>query len=67
VKNGRRRPGRPDTFTDWPVLAEVEAGAATDAEVVSFVTGLMGFLRSAGYRVVAACDFENELPQVDLD
>ncbi len=34
--------------------------------MVTLVTELMTFLRSRGHRVVAACDFEDELPQTDL-
>ncbi|HEY6744595.1 MAG TPA: hypothetical protein VI357_02640 [Mycobacteriales bacterium] len=67
VKNGRRLPHQPDTFIDWSVIVEIDAGATPDAEAVRFVTELMGLLRSAGRRVVAVCDFEDELPQTDLD
>jgi hypothetical protein len=67
VRNGLRLPDRPDTFVDWSTKVEVYADTASDAEVVRFVTDLMSFLRSKHHRVVAACDFEDELPQTDLD
>jgi hypothetical protein len=67
VRNGLRLPDRPDTFVDWSTKVEVYADAAPDDEVVRFVTDLMGFLRSKHHRVVAACDFEDQLPQTDLD
>jgi hypothetical protein len=51
---------------EWGTNVEVYATSAPDAEVVRFVSDLMGFLRSRGHRVVAACDFEDELPQTDL-
>ena len=66
VKNGLRLPNRRDTFVDWTTKVEVYAGSAPDAEVVRFVADLMTYLRSGGHRVVAACDFEDELPQLDL-
>lgn len=66
VGNDTRRPGAPDTFVEWATKVEVYASTMPDAEVVAFVTDLMTFLRSRGHRVVAACDFEDELPQTDL-
>lgn len=62
-----RTPGGPDTFVEWGTKVEVYRTNATDAELVRLVTDLMLFLRSLGHRVVAACDFEDELPQIDLD
>jgi hypothetical protein len=64
--NDRRTPGGPDVFTEWGANVEVYADTMPDAEVVTFVTDLMVFLRSLGHRVVAACDFEDELPQTDF-
>lgn len=53
---------------NWRTIVEVYANELTaDDDVVRFLTDLMTYLRAAGYRVVAACDFEDELPQVDLD
>ena len=54
-------------FVGWPTKIDVYASGAADAEIVTFVSGLMAYLRSLGHRVVAACDFEDELPQTDLD
>lgn len=65
VKNGLRLRENPDDFIEWTTKVEVSAESAPDADVVRFVTALMGFLRSRGHRVVAACDFEDELPQTD--
>lgn len=64
---GPRAAGRPDTFVEWGTVVEVYATSVPGEEVVRFVTDLMVFLRSLGHRVVAACDFEDELPQTDLD
>lgn len=66
VENGMRLPDRPDTFVDWPAKVEVYAESTPDADVARFVGDLMEFLRSRGHRVVASCDFEDELPQQDL-
>lgn len=66
VGNDRRTPGGPDVFTEWGANVEVYRSSASDAEVVRFVTDLMVFLRSLGHRVIAACDFEDELPQTDF-
>ncbi|HST63628.1 MAG TPA: hypothetical protein VLM05_00445 [Mycobacteriales bacterium] len=55
------------SFLGWATKVEVYGQSATGPETVRFVTGLMEFLRSAGHRVVAVCDFEDELPQTDLD
>lgn len=55
------------SFLGWRTKVEVYTQAASGADVVRFVTELMELLRSAGHRVVAACDFEDELPQTDLD
>ena len=67
VKNGLRLPGRPDTFIDWTAKVEVYTETTPDSDVVRFVAELMGFLREHGHRVVAACDFEDDLPQTDLN
>ena len=66
VKNGLRLRDHSDDFIEWSTKVEVDAGTVADADVVRFVADLMGFLRSRGHRVVAACDFEDELPQTDL-
>lgn len=59
-------PGGPDTFVEWGTKVEVYRTSASDADMVTLVTELMTFLRSRGHRVVAACDFEDELPQTDF-
>lgn len=64
---GARTPGGPDTFVEWGTKVEVYRTSAADAETVRLVTDLMLHLRSLGHRVVAACDFEDELPQTDLN
>lgn len=66
VKNSRRLLNRPDDFVDWNAIVEVHADTADDADVVAFISRLMMFLRAAGHRVVAACDFEDDLPQTDF-
>jgi hypothetical protein len=66
TKNTRRLPGRPDDFVDWSTIVEVYANETPDAEMVTFVADLMIFIRSRGHRIVAACDFEDELPQTDF-
>jgi hypothetical protein len=54
-------------FVNWQTIVEVYAGEQTpDDQVVRFVTDLMTHFRSVGHRVVAACDFEDELPQDDF-
>lgn len=54
------------SFLSWNTKVEVYGRGATDADTVRFVTGVMEFLRFTGHRVVAACDFEDDLPQTDL-
>lgn len=66
VGGDKPTPGGPDEFVEWGTKVEVYAGAMPDAEVVQFVADLMMFFRSHGHRVVAACDFEDELPQTDF-
>lgn len=61
-----REGGDPDDFVDWRTNVDVYADDETpDTEMVRFAADLMGFLRSAGHRVVAECDFAAELPQTD--
>jgi hypothetical protein len=66
VKNDRQPYPQSDDFVYWSTKVDVYADSPSDAEVVRFVTELMTFLRFQGHRVVAACDFEDELPQTDL-
>ena len=65
-KNKRRQPQPEDDFVNWPTMVEVYADASTsDREMVDLTSRLMVFLRSSGFPNVAACDFEDELPQLD--
>lgn len=66
VGNDARTGTGRDDFVDWGSKVEVYSDSVPSAEVVRFVTELMAVLRSHGQRVVAACDFEDELPQTDL-
>ena len=66
VSSDKPTPGGPDTFIEWGTKVEFSATTMSDAEVVRFVSDLMVFFRSRGHRVVAACDFEDELPQLDF-
>ncbi|GHB51665.1 hypothetical protein GCM10010347_21840 [Streptomyces cirratus] len=50
-------------FLRWEVTTDCEAPSATTAEdVVEAVATVLRTLWSSGYRALAACDFENELP-----
>lgn len=66
VSSDKPTPGGPDTFIEWGTKIEFYATAMPDTEVVRSLTDLMVFLRARGNRVVAACDFEDELPQTDF-
>jgi hypothetical protein len=67
VRHKERTEGPDEDFLSWRAIAEVYAdGGTSDEDMVRFVTDLMGYLRSTGHRVVADCDFEDELPQDDL-
>ncbi|MFE5793250.1 hypothetical protein ACFQ8C_11845 [Streptomyces sp. NPDC056503] len=47
----------------WPTVLEAEVSPGTaPAEVVEAVATLLRTLWSLGYKAVAACDFEDELP-----
>lgn len=53
-----------DDFITWPVTVEVEVAPDTrPAVVVDTLTRILQALRSRGARVVAACDYEDELPR----
>jgi hypothetical protein len=67
VKHKERSTGPADDFLSWRAIVEVYASDKTsDDQMVAFVRDLMTYLRSLRYRVVAECDFEDELPQDDL-
>ncbi|GAA2572984.1 MULTISPECIES: hypothetical protein [Streptomyces] len=57
---GRR--AHPFDFLEWPTVLECEALAGTPAEVVQAVTVVLEALWCGGFKAVAACDFEAELP-----
>ena len=51
---------------DWPSTVDIDAsGDVPDDTVVSFVTGLIDHLRTAGFRVAADCDFTTTLLSPD--
>ncbi|MGW5008731.1 hypothetical protein [Streptomyces parvulus] len=52
----------PLNFLEWPTVLECEARAGTPAEVVQAVTAVLEALWHAGFKALAACDFEDELP-----
>ncbi|MBQ0891349.1 hypothetical protein KBZ94_41705 [Streptomyces sp. RM72] len=57
---GRR--AHPFDFLEWPTVLECEASEGTRAEVVQAVTAVLEALWHGGFKAVAACDFEDELP-----
>ncbi|MEV5816662.1 hypothetical protein [Streptomyces mutabilis] len=53
----------PFDFLQWPTVLECEARAGTPAEeVVQAVAAVLEALWRGGFKAVAACDFEDELP-----
>ncbi|MER6327698.1 hypothetical protein [Streptomyces coelicoflavus] len=53
----------PFDFLEWPTVLECEAVAGAPAEeVVQAVTAVLEALWRGGFKAVAACDFEDELP-----
>ncbi|MFD9028285.1 hypothetical protein [Streptomyces parvulus] len=57
---GRRT--HPSDFLQWPTVLECESYAGTRAEVVQAVTAVLEALWHGGFKAVATCDFEDELP-----
>ncbi|WP_165687699.1 hypothetical protein [Streptomyces sp. KO7888] len=57
---GRR--AHPFDFLQWPTVLECEAPAGTPDEVVQAVTAVLEALWHGGFKAVATCDFEDELP-----
>ncbi|MFF6866771.1 hypothetical protein [Streptomyces ardesiacus] len=49
-------------FLEWPTVLECEAHTGTSAEVVQAVAAVLEALWRGGFKAVAACDFEDELP-----
>ncbi|MER7722129.1 hypothetical protein ABTX99_35345 [Streptomyces flaveolus] len=56
------RHAHPSDFLQWPTVLECEAPAGTPDEVVQAVTAVLEALWHSGFRAVATCDFEDELP-----
>ncbi|MFG3295573.1 hypothetical protein ACGF3G_43085 [Streptomyces sp. NPDC048179] len=55
--------GMTDEFLGWPVVIEIDAGSDTLNEaIVSLATRIVTSCWQAGTPVVAACDYESELP-----
>ncbi|MGV9279805.1 hypothetical protein [Streptomyces sp. NPDC003730] len=59
--NTGRRAG-PFDFLQWPTVLECEAPAGTPDEMVQAVTAVLEALWRGGFKAVATCDFEDELP-----
>ncbi|MFC8271744.1 hypothetical protein ACFUJR_04205 [Streptomyces sp. NPDC057271] len=56
--------GNSDDFVQWGTVVECEAIAeATLGQVVEAVGTILETLWNRGYRAVAACDYEDELPR----
>ncbi|MFF7183371.1 hypothetical protein [Streptomyces sp. NPDC008121] len=58
---GRR--AHPYDFLEWPTVLECEAPSGAPADVVEAVAAVLESLWSLGVKAVAACDFEDELPE----
>ncbi|MGC9500018.1 hypothetical protein [Streptomyces sp. WG7] len=56
------RHAHPSDFLQWPTVLEREASARTPAEVVQAVTAVLEALWRGGFKAVATCGFEDELP-----
>ncbi|MEV5866641.1 hypothetical protein AB0L79_08340 [Streptomyces tendae] len=56
------RHAHPSDFLQWPTVLECEARAGAPDEVVQAVTAVLEALWHGGFKAVAACDFEDELP-----
>ncbi|GHG08870.1 hypothetical protein ACFFSH_14255 [Streptomyces filamentosus] len=54
----------PHDFLQWPTVLECEAvPGAAPAEVTGAVAGLLRTPWDIGFKALAACDFEDELPE----
>ncbi|MFE6070056.1 hypothetical protein [Streptomyces sp. NPDC056525] len=56
------RHAHPSDFLQWPTVLECEAPSGAPAEVVQAVTAVLEALWHGGFKAVAACGFEGELP-----
>ncbi|GGQ45580.1 hypothetical protein [Streptomyces mutabilis] len=56
------RHAHPLDFIQWPTVLECEAPEGTPDEVVQAVTVVLEALWRGGFKAVATCDFEDELP-----
>ncbi|MFE5940294.1 hypothetical protein ACFQ69_33585 [Streptomyces sp. NPDC056470] len=57
------RKTHPFEFLEWPTVLECEAAAGAEpSAVVAAVTTLLETLWGGGWKALAACDFEDELP-----
>ncbi|MFD5372539.1 hypothetical protein [Streptomyces sp. NPDC127103] len=56
------RHAHPSDFLQWPTVLECEAPSGAPAEVVQAVTAVLEALWHGGFKAVAACGFEDELP-----
>ncbi|MEU6850417.1 hypothetical protein ABZ901_10895 [Actinacidiphila alni] len=56
------RKAHPFDFLEWPTVLECEALAGSPADVVAAVADVLEVLWRGGFKAVAACDFEDELP-----
>jgi hypothetical protein len=57
------RTAHPFEFLEWPTVLECEAPAGVPpAEVVAAVAAVLETLWRGGFKAVAACDFEDDLP-----
>ncbi|NEC38143.1 hypothetical protein [Streptomyces rubrogriseus] len=56
------RHAHPFDFLQWPTVLECEARAGAPDEVVQAVTAVLEALWHGGFKAVATCDFEDELP-----
>ncbi|SDJ40190.1 hypothetical protein [Nonomuraea jiangxiensis] len=49
-------------FPTWPIKMEIERGNATSRQVIETVSKILTRAWQAGLDAVAACDYEDELP-----
>ncbi|MEV6157051.1 hypothetical protein AB0L53_42590 [Nonomuraea sp. NPDC052129] len=50
-------------FPTWPIKMEIERGNATSRQVIETVSKILTHAWQAGCDAVAACDYEDELPE----